>query len=70
MGEAMITRWRENRLGGRGSATCQGRGTFLQKGDVAGGPDVVEAGIHGEDGFVGGVGVDGRRKMLGMRPAF
>ena len=22
------------------------------------------------NGFVGGVGVDGRRKMLGMRPAF
>ncbi|EPC05768.1 hypothetical protein HMPREF0179_05290 [Bilophila wadsworthia 3_1_6] len=32
MGEAMITRWRENRLGGRGSATCRGRGTFLKKG--------------------------------------
>ena len=39
-------------------------------GDVAGGPDVVEAGIHGEDGFIGGVGVNDRRKMLGMRPAF
>ena len=32
MGEAMITRWRENRLGGWGSATCRGRGTFLKKG--------------------------------------
>ena len=39
-------------------------------GDVAGGPDVVEAGIHGEDGSIGGVGVNDRRKMLGMRPAF
>ena len=47
MGEAMITRWRENRLGGRGG-DVPGRGTFLKKGSPPGPPPSPKALTGGE----------------------
>ena len=73
MGEAMITRWRENRLGGRGSATWPGGGgewgwRGLRGGRVGGGWGGGGGGGAGGGGPSGARGAGGGELFLLMFP--